>query len=468
MRASRRWCSPKTRTLAPADVEELLKDRGECANGSFADADGTGNCAGKGQWIHDPDGYGEPVVNALHAADAAATWVPRPTITITSPSEGSSVVGVVTVTADAHADSGVVNVAFSVNGSPATTDTDGSDGWSFAWNTAPLPGGVYTISATATDTRRGEPHGHGQRQGRDQRAGQLGRQYGVDGYVIGAWNQPAADLAVLPAGVSYTIEQGTRTAAAWPQPTTDVRALESPTESERRAGAWYHATEVRLRLTFTSAYSGNLHLYAVDWGTTTRREDITVDDGSGPRTAKLTTSFNSGAWIHYPVERAGRRLDRHQGRQHGSARRPASCRAVPRRAGRTAPSPPPPPFTIDRPGVQGNWVGQYGVDGYVIGAWNQPAADLAVLPAGVSYTIEQGTRTGSAWPQPTTDVRALESPTESERRAGAWYHATEVRLRLTFTSAYSGNLHLYAVDWGTTTRREDITVDDGSGPGRPS
>jgi hypothetical protein len=77
--------------------------------------------------------------------------------------------------------------------------------------------------------------------------------------------------------------------------------LESPTENERRAGAWFHNSEVRLRLTFASAYSGALHLYAVDWGTTTRREDVTVDDGTGPRTARLTSSFNAGAWFHFPV-----------------------------------------------------------------------------------------------------------------------------------------------------------------------
>ena len=80
-----------------------------------------------------------------------------------------------------------------------------------------------------------------------------------------------------------------------------MRALQSPDKSERRAGAWYHATEVRVRLTFTAAYSGTLHLYAVDWGRTSRREDITVDDGSGPRTASLTTAFNAGAWLHFPV-----------------------------------------------------------------------------------------------------------------------------------------------------------------------
>jgi hypothetical protein len=128
------------------------------------------------------------------------------------------------------------------------------------------------------------------------------------------------------------------------------------------------------------------------------------------------------------------------------------------------PPPPPPPFTVDRPGVQGTWVGNYGVDGYVLGAWNGTTGDLALLPTGVTYTVEQGTRTAPpSWPAPTTDVRGLQSPTASERRAGAWYHATEVRLRLTFTAAYSGTLNLYAVDWGTTTRREDVTLDDGSG-----
>ena len=32
------------------------------------------------------------------------------------------------------------------------------------------------------------------------------------------------------------------------------------------------------------------------------------------------------------------------------------------------------------PGVQGSWVGTYGVDGYVLAAWNGTTADLAVLP----------------------------------------------------------------------------------------
>ena len=125
--------------------------------------------------------------------------------------------------------------------------------------------------------------------------------YGTQGYVIAAWNQGTSDLVVLPSGVTYTLEQGSRVGTGWPQPTTDVRALENGTETQRRAGAWAHANQVRIRLTFTGGYSGTLHLYAVDWASTTRREDVTVEVGAVPRTAQLTTSFNAGAWLHYPV-----------------------------------------------------------------------------------------------------------------------------------------------------------------------
>ena len=59
-------------SLTPAGVETLLKTSGECPNGALADADGSGNCAGKGQWGNDPDGIAEPLVNALHAVEVPA------------------------------------------------------------------------------------------------------------------------------------------------------------------------------------------------------------------------------------------------------------------------------------------------------------------------------------------------------------------------------------------------------------
>ena len=102
--------------------------------------------------------------------------------------------------------------------------------------------------------------------------------------------------------MTYTVEQGLR--FDWgSQLAGNVRALESPNQSERRASGWYHATQTRIRLNFTSAYSGTLHLYAVDhWlFLPGRRENVTVDDGSGPRTAMLSTDFSNGAWMHFPI-----------------------------------------------------------------------------------------------------------------------------------------------------------------------
>ena len=59
----------------------------------------------------------------------------------------------------------------------------------------------------------------------------------------------------------------------------------------------YDANQVRLHLTFSTAYSGTIHLYALDWDGLGRRETITINDGSGPQTANITTDFTQGAWV---------------------------------------------------------------------------------------------------------------------------------------------------------------------------
>jgi hypothetical protein len=128
--------------------------------------------------------------------------------------------------------------------------------------------------------------------------------YGADGYILAGWNA-TSDLAVLPPGVSYTLLEGVL--HSWEASTNEVRAVESPEQTYRRATAWYGPgsaytfNRIRVRLDFATAYSNTLHLYALDWSTTDRRESITVDDGHGPRVIQLTNSFDSGAWLHFPV-----------------------------------------------------------------------------------------------------------------------------------------------------------------------
>jgi hypothetical protein len=66
----------------------------------------------------------------------------------------------------------------------------------------------------------------------------------------------------------------------------------------REAATYYDPSEIRLRLSFTSAYKGELHLYALDWDSTARRESISVAE----QTAYLSSSFHEGAWVSVPIE----------------------------------------------------------------------------------------------------------------------------------------------------------------------
>jgi subtilisin family serine protease len=62
--------------LTPAAARDIIKATGECPNGSIADSDGAGGCAGQGAWRDDPDGIPEPMANALEASLRASNAPP--------------------------------------------------------------------------------------------------------------------------------------------------------------------------------------------------------------------------------------------------------------------------------------------------------------------------------------------------------------------------------------------------------
>ena len=360
--------------------------------------------------------------------------------------------------------------------------------------------------------------------------------YGADGYALLNWNN-GSDLVSLPQS-SLSADQGSR--FQWSSGTTDVRALQSPDASTRRAVCLFDGDQVRLRLVFSAAYSGTLHVYAVDFDALGRRENVTVNDGSGPRTATISTDFSQGAWINAPISvAAGGTVTITVTRTGGmnavvsglflggapatpaaptgltttpvsssqvnlawSSSSGAASYKVQRSANGTSgwtqitsttataysdtglnpstayfyrviatnsvgDSPPSSvasattqaglPYTQ---APQGSWVGTYGADGYALLNWTN-GGDLVSLPQ-CTMSIDQGSR--FQWSAGTTDVRALQSPDGSTRRAETIYFDSEVRIRLTFSTAYSGTLHVYVVDWDGLSRRENVTVNDGSGP----
>jgi len=75
-----------------------------------------------------------------------------PTVSITNPTDGATVSGSVTVSADAADDKGVSQVEFFVDGASIGVDSVGSDGWWVDWDTSGVADDPHTVSATATDT----------------------------------------------------------------------------------------------------------------------------------------------------------------------------------------------------------------------------------------------------------------------------------------------------------------------------
>jgi hypothetical protein len=220
-----------------------------------------------------------------------------------------------------------------------------------------------------------------------------------------------------------------------------VRALESADRSTRTAATYYNSSGFKVALTFGSAYSGNLELYAVDLDNLGRSETITV----GTQTANLS-DFSKGAWVSFPISAAANGTVTITVTNTGPAN--AVLSGIFLGGGGT---PPPPNFST---APQGSWVGTYGARGYDLAAWSG-GSDVSAMP-GVSLSVSNASR--YLWWSNTTDVRALQSADRSTRNAATYYSSSGFKAALTFSSAYNGNIELYAVDLDNLGRSETITV----------
>ena len=309
-------------SLTGAQVLGILNQTGECPNGASADADSVPGCAGQGQRTDDPDGIAEPLLNALRAAQVADGWVPPPpgppAAPVLAANAGDAQVGLSWI---APADGGSPITGYTVyRGTSTGTASDlvtVGPALSYVDN-AVTNGTTYYYQVAATNA-----YGTGPRSTEASATpmaptptpsptptpaptpppwdvapqGDWVGSFGVDGYALLAWNS-SSDLAVLPTA-TLTLDQGSR--YRWSSGTTSLRALESPDQTTRRAAQWLQNTSLKLHLTFTSAYSGTLHLYAIDWDGTSRREIVYVDDGTSVQSINLNTSFHDGAWLSFPI-----------------------------------------------------------------------------------------------------------------------------------------------------------------------
>jgi hypothetical protein len=139
-------------------------------------------------------------------------------------------------------------------------------------------------------------------------------------------------------------------------------------------------------------------------------------------------------------------------------------------AGTTAPLPPPAPTPAPAPtpvppppasaaflGVDatraGTWRGTYGNEGYAI------LNDVISYPA-YAKVASAGASTWT-WIASTTDTRALQRASGSDRLAATWYGAS-FTFDINLTDGATHQLAIYGVDWDSTTRAQRIDVLDAS------
>lgn len=105
--------------------------------------------------------------------------------------------------------------------------------------------------------------------------------------------------------------------------------------------------------------------------------------------------------------------------------------------------------------TQGTWKSVYGSQGYAIvnHAQNYPAGVTVTVSGNGSYT----------WTGTTTETRALQQVSSSQRIASVWYAPTSMTADLTFTDGKMHQLAVYCLDWDNAGRTQTLDILDSSG-----
>lgn len=102
--------------------------------------------------------------------------------------------------------------------------------------------------------------------------------------------------------------------------------------------------------------------------------------------------------------------------------------------------------------TQGNWIGNYGADGYVL------STRVPALPGYAAVTASG--KTDYEWSDSTTEVRALRQPSGSARLAACWYSPSTYNVDLALTDGNSHRMAIYFLDWDRAGRSARVEIID--------
>ncbi|HEX7860555.1 MAG TPA: fibronectin type III domain-containing protein [Verrucomicrobiae bacterium] len=233
-------------------------------------------------------------------------------------------------------------------------------------------------------------------------------------------------------------------ALTWSASTTDARALQKTTGSDRFAGAWNSANQLTFDLNFTDAVAHQVSFYFLDFDRAGREQDLEILDlSSGNRLVSAVISdFGNGVYYSYNLK----------GKVRIKITKAAGPNAVLSAMFFDAPGANHAQFVQSDTSSSGTWRGTYGAAGQVI------AKETPALPSYATFTVADASP--GYWAANTTDTRALQRASGTTRVASTWTSTRPFTARVNLNGGAPHNVSLYFVDFNNLDREQLVEVID--------
>lgn len=249
----------------------------------------------------------------------------------------------------------------------------------------------------------------------------------------------------LPTGTN--IYTATNNLHVWSNSTPDNRALKKFTNnSDRIAASYYTPTQFDMFFYFSDRQTHRIALYSVDWDGNSRQQTFELIDAvtGAVLDTRTINNFNGGVYTIWEVK----------GRFTIRLKNAGGPNAVLSGIFIDPPTTPPPPpvdtsgsFVGVDPHTKGNWISNFGGEGYSI------ANETTNLPAFAQLSLSG--QNAHTWTASTDDSRALKKASNNnDRIASTFYTAGQMDLKFYLTDNQTHRLVLYSVDWDTNNSRQ--------------
>ena len=230
----------------------------------------------------------------------------------------------------------------------------------------------------------------------------------------------------------------------WSSSTSDTRALQRPSGTDRFAGGWNSTNFLHFYFHFMDTNTHQVSFYFLDYERLGRQQKLEIFDDVNGRLLASTTLSNFQNGVYYSWNFCGQirmKLTRLSGPDcvlsglFFDPEGPATAS-----------------FLAADNSTSGTWKGAYGFAGQLI------AAETPAVPVGASVTFSaMGTW---VWNSTTTNPAALQRPVQPNRIASAWYSQSQFTAFIDFNDWEFHVVSFYFVDFDNFGRQQLVELVD--------